>query len=133
MRLMLSLCGTLLIASPLAAQPSASLQKAYEGRNAAVRAGHGKEWGKYATDDYTMTGPDGGLETKQQRMTEIEGHPLAVVPTDVKWREYGNAAIETEQVMPRGKPARLIVVWVKQGKSWKVAAAQFTPVSRPSQ
>jgi len=132
MPFMFAVCTSLVLATALAAQPSAALKKAFDARNAAVWSGNGKEWAKYATDDYSMTIPNGTMITKQQRVAEIEGHPLkAAAPTDLRWREYGDAAIETSQVTPQGKPARLIVVWVKQGKHWKVAAAQFTPISQP--
>src|SRR5690348_3531537 len=132
MRLMLALCASVLLASPVAAQPSRALQKAFDARNAAVRAGNGKEWSRYATDDFTMITPNGVVINKQQRMAEIEGHPLTTLaPTELRWREYGDAAIETSEVTPHGKPARLIVVWVRKGRKWKVAAAQFTPISAP--
>ena len=47
-----------------------------------------------------------GLMTKQQRMAEIEGHPVPNLgaSTDVRWREYENAAIETSQVTNQGNP-----------------------------
>src|SRR3954468_19490369 len=132
MRIIFALCATLLIVRPLAAQSSLSLKKAFEARNAAVRAGNGKEWSKYATDDFSMTNPDGTVMTKQERMSQIEGRPLTTLaPADVRWREYGDAAIETSRVTPQGKPARLTVMWVKQAKNWKVASAQFTPIAAP--
>ena len=132
MRILLALCAGLVLASPLAAQPSPALEKAFGARNEAVRTGSGKEWAKYATDDYSMMLPNGAVMTKQQRVAEIDGHPIAMPePRDLRWREYGDAAIETSQMAPQGKPARLIVVWVKRRKEWKVAAAQWTPISSP--
>lgn len=132
MRLVFVLVSSVIVAGAVGAQPSAALEKAYDARNAAVRSGNGKAWAQYATDDYSMTIQNGTVITKQQRIAEIEGHPLtAPAATDVRWREYGAAAIETSQVTPQGKPARLIVVWIRQDKSWKVAAAQFTSISTP--
>lgn len=133
MRLVLALCCSLLIVSPVAAQPSAALKKASDARNAAVQRGNGKEWAKYTTDDFAVINPDGTVMSKQERMAEIEGHPLStpLAPTEERWREYGNTAIQTFQVRPRGKPARLTVVWVKQGKAWRAASAQYTPISTP--
>lgn len=50
-----------------------------------------------------MVIPNGTLVTKQQRIAEIEGHPLTTVaPTDMRWQEYDDAAIETEPVTPPG-------------------------------
>src|SRR2546430_12002895 len=44
-----------------------------DARQAAQWAGNAEEWGKYTTDDFLVTGADGVVKTKQQRMTEIAG------------------------------------------------------------
>ena len=133
MRLVLALCGSLFIISPVAAQPSPALKNASDARNASVQTGKGKEWAKYTTDDFSVINPDGTVMSKQERTAEIEGHPLSnpIAATEERWREYGNAAIHTSVVRPRGKAARLTVVWVKQGKHWRAASAQYTPISTP--
>ena len=135
MRLALVACLSLLLATPVAGQPSASLKKAAETRNAAMRSGNAKEWGKYTTADFMVTGADGVVKTKQQRMTEIEGHPLTgAVParSDDRWRQYGNTYIETWQAPDaNGKTTRYTSVWVREGREWKVAAVQLTAVTTP--
>jgi hypothetical protein len=132
MRLVLAACVGLLLAAPAAGQSSPALKKASEARNAAMRAGNAKEWGRYTTEDFTVTGADGVVKTKQQRVSEIEGHPLTgSVParTDDRWRQHGDTFIETWQADANGKPARYTTVWVKEGRVWKVAAVQITSIA----
>jgi len=91
-------------------QSDPALKKAADARQAAQWAGNAEEWGKYTTDDFLVTGADGVVKTKQQRMTEIAGHPIttpALTPTDDKWRVYGTTAIRTSAVAINGKPTRL--------------------------
>jgi len=115
-------------------QSDPALKKAADARQAAQWAGNAEEWGKYTTDDFLVTGADGVVKTKQQRMTEIAGHPIttpATTPTDDKWRVYGTTAIRTSAVAISGKPTRLTTVWVKEQGGWKVAAVQLTNVAQP--
>ena len=116
------------------AQSDPALKKAADARQAAQWAGNAEQWGTYTTDDFLVTGADGVVKTKQQRMTEIAGHPIttpAVAPTDDQWRSYGSTAIRTSAVTINGKPTRLTTVWVKQQGGWKVAAVQLTNVAQP--
>ena len=112
---------------------NASLKAASEARNAAMRAGDSKGWGKYTTDNFTVTSVNGVVKNKQERMAEIEGHPLTgtlVPPTDEMWRSYGNTVVYTARTTSAdNKPQRITTVWVKQGKMWKVAAVQVTAVA----
>ena len=121
-----------LLAAPAHAQ-SPSLKAASAARNAAMRAGNGKVWAKYTTDDFMVTGVNGVVKNKQERVAEIEGHPLtgtAVPPTDEKWRSFGNTVVYTGTITSAdNKPQRITTVWVKQGKMWKVAAVQVTAVA----
>jgi len=115
-------------------QSDPALKKAADARQAAQWAGNAEEWGKYTTDDFLVTGADGVVKSKQQRMTEIAGHPIttpALTPTDDKWRVYGTTAIRTSAVAINGKPTRLTTVWVKEQGGWKVAAVQLTNVAQP--
>jgi Domain of unknown function (DUF4440) len=133
-RLGLALCLTVVFPTLSFAQSDPTLKKAADARQAAQRAGNAEEWGKYTTDDFLVTGADGVVKTKQQRMTEIAGHPIttpAPAPTDDKWRVYGTTAIRTSAATINGKPTRLTTVWVKQQGDWKVAAVQLTNVAQP--
>ncbi|GAC1651302.1 MAG: hypothetical protein NVS4B3_11710 [Gemmatimonadaceae bacterium] len=131
MRNVVSILLSLLVATPTLAQPPAALKAASEARTGGMRAGHGKEWAKYTTDDFLVTGPTGVVSTKAQRLSEVDGHAQTGSPTastDDKWRLYGTTAIHTFQQGGEKGANRLTEVWVKQGRLWKVAAVQVTPV-----
>ena len=84
MRRILALAVSVLLATPALAQ-SPALKAASAARNAAMRAGNGKVWAKYTTNDFLVTGANGVVKNKQVRTAEIEGHPLtgtAVPATD---------------------------------------------------
>ena len=121
-----------LLAAPALAQ-SPALKAASAARNAAMRAGNGKVWAKYTTNDFLLTSATGVVKNKQQRTAEIEGHPLtgtAVPPTDETWRSYGNTVVYTANITSAdNKPQRITSVWVKQAGTWKVAAVQVTEVA----
>ena len=133
-RLALALCLAVVLPILGFGQSDPTLKKAVDARQAAQWAGNAEEWGKYTTDDFLVTGADGVVKTKQQRMTEIAGHPIttpAASPTDDKWRLYGTTAIRTSSVAINGKPTRLTMVWIKQQGGWKVAAVQLTNLAQP--
>ena len=133
-RLAVALCLAVVLPILGFGQSDPTLKKAVDARQAAQWAGNAEEWGKYTTDDFLVTGADGVVKTKQQRMTDIAGHPIttpAASPTDDKWRHYGTTAIRTSSVVINGKPTRLTTVWVKQQGAWKVAAVQLTNIAQP--
>ncbi len=133
MRNILALALSALLATPLLAQQNASLRKAADTRTAAMVAGDSKAWAKYTTDDFTVTGVEGVVKTKQDRIAEIEGRPLTgtrTPPTDEKWRSYGNTVVYSGQLTgANGEKQRITTVWVKQGATWKVAAVQLTTIA----
>jgi hypothetical protein len=97
----------------LAQTADPALEKARTARAAALRAGDDQGWGRYTTDDFMVTGPNGVL-TKTQRMAEIKGNKQpAAKTTDLKTRAYGNAAIFTwrGEGGPNGL-TRFTEVWV---------------------
>jgi hypothetical protein len=133
-RLALALGLALVLPIPGFGQSNPTLKKAAAARQAAQQAGNAEEWGEYTTADFLVTGADGVVKTKQQRMTEIGGHPIttpAAPPTDDKWRVYGTTAIRTHAAIINGKATRLTTVWVKQRGAWKVAAVQLTTIAQP--
>jgi Domain of unknown function (DUF4440) len=133
-RLAVALCLAVVLPILGFGQSDPTLKKAVDARQAALWAGNAEEWGKYTTDDFLVTGADGVVKTKQQRMTEIAGHPIttpAASPTDDKWRQYGTTAIRTSSGVINGKPTRFTTVWVKQQGVWKVAAVQLTNIAQP--
>ena len=131
-RSILALALSALLAAPALAQ-SPSLKAAAAARNAALRAGNSKVWAKYTTADFMVTGINGGVKNKQERMAEIEGRvqgSTPVPPTDEKWRTYGNTVIYTASTTSvDNKPQRITTVWVKQAGTWKVAAVHQSAVA----
>src|SRR5437870_12090478 len=97
-RLGLALCLAVVLPIVGFGQSDPALKKAADSRQAAQWAGNAEEWGKYTTDDFLVTGADGVVKTKQQRMTEIAGHPIttpALTPTDDKWCVCGTTLTRT--------------------------------------
>lgn len=129
--LVVSLSASTVLAQSTAPDPD--LRKAADARTAAQRGGDEQTWGRYTTDDFLVTGIDGVVKTKAQRMTEIKGNklPNAPAPADEKWRTYGTTAIHTNQQTINGAPTRLTTVWVKQNGAWKVAAVHLSTVAKP--
>ena len=127
-----ALAVSALLAVPALAQ-SPSLKAASLARNAALRAGNSKVWAKYTTNDFMVTGVNGGVKNKQERMAEIEGRQQTSTPvpaTDEKWRSYGNTVIYTASTTSvDNKAQRTTIVWVRQGGTWKVAAVQQTTIT----
>ena len=134
MRATLVFCLAIAAAGHVLAQPDPSLKAAAEARIAAAVAGDARAWGRYTTSDFVGISTDGSRMTRQQRMVEIEGHPIKPQsPTlrELQWRVYGDqTAIETYQVMDGGNPVKITVVWVKQVAIWKVASVQGTIVAK---
>ncbi|HEY2066318.1 MAG TPA: DUF4440 domain-containing protein [Gemmatimonadaceae bacterium] len=108
------------------------MRKASDARTEALRAGNAREWARYTTDDFTVTGTHGTVTTKAQRIAEIDGHPATGTPptiADRRWREHGSAVIETfSSTGSAGNATRIMSVWVRDGGLWKVAAVQLTAV-----
>jgi hypothetical protein len=130
MRATLGLCLVLAFASPILAQSSASLRSADKARSAALDDGNAKVWAKYTTDDFQVVLADGSVKSKQQRFTEIDGHPRTKVTIgEEHWRVYGGAAIETSRSdAADDKPLSITQVWVKDHGTWKTASVQLTRI-----
>jgi uncharacterized protein (TIGR02246 family) len=93
--------------------------------------------GQFFADDYTYTGVDGQFMTKAQRLESIKRTPppASLDFTDLKVHVYGDTAVVTGHVTsaagPNGQAInnRTIWVWVKQGGTWRLAAAQNTNIA----
>jgi ketosteroid isomerase-like protein len=88
-------------------------------------------------DDYTITGPGGGVASKAERLAALKASPnTAQPPEEVKVRVYGDAAVVTGRltgtVPGQGSPAamRYIQVWVKRGGQWQLVASQLTRIAQ---
>jgi len=128
-----SVFGLFVVAAVVYAQsPPPDLQKAREARSAAQNAGDEQGWARYTTDDFMVVNPTGDALTKAERMAAIKGNKVANPPaqTDLKWRVYGDAALETFVLTIPAGPTRFTTVWVKQGGMWKVANVQQTLITK---
>jgi hypothetical protein len=122
-----------LVATASAQAPPPDFEKAREARTAAQRAGNEQEWGRYTTDDFTVVGPTGTVQTKADRMAAIKGNKLAAPPppqSDRKLRVYGDTVIETFVLDGDAGPTRFTSVWVKQSGTWKVASVHQTLITK---
>ena len=96
--------------------------------------------GFYA-DDYTFVNPTGTLLSKEQALTGIKTGEMkfeSFVYTDVKVRQYGEAAVVTSRVTVKGTSrgqdisgeGRATYTLVKINGKWKIAAAQTTLINK---
>ena len=93
--------------------------------------------GQFFADDYTYTSVDGKFMTKAQRLENIKSTPppASLDFTDLKVHIYGDTAVVTGRVTsavgPNGQAInnRTIWVWVKQGGTWRLVAAQNTNIA----
>jgi len=88
----------------------------------------------YFTDDYTFTGQDGKMVTRDERLRalrEVGSNLLSV--SDIATRMYGNAGVVTGMVTTKTasggtEQSRFMQVWVWQKGDWFLAASQATRV-----
>ena len=93
-------------------------------------------------DDHIFTNPLGVVQTKAQRLAEIQsgGRKLELFSVvDVQVRVYGNTAVVASRAMLKGQRQgqdisgqyRGIDVYVKKKGHWQVVAAQATRIAQP--
>jgi ketosteroid isomerase-like protein len=93
-------------------------------------------------DDHIFTNPLGVVQTKAQRLAEIQSGSRKLElfsVADVQVRVYGDTAVVTSRAMLKGQRQgqdisgqfRGIDVYVKKQGSWQVVAAQATRIAQP--
>jgi ketosteroid isomerase-like protein len=93
-------------------------------------------------DDHIFTNPLGVVQTKAQRLAEIQSGSRKLElfsVTDVQVRVYGDTAVVTSRAMLKGQRQgqdisgqfRGIDVYVKKQGRWQVVAAQATRIAQP--
>jgi ketosteroid isomerase-like protein len=93
-------------------------------------------------DDHIFTNPLGVVQTKAQRLAEIQSGSRKLElfsVTDVQVRVYGDTAVVTSRAMLKGQRQgqeisgqfRGIDVYVKKQGGWQVVAAQATRIAQP--
>ena len=89
------------------------------------------------SDQLTYTHSSGTTDTKAEYIANLKAGKTkyeSLVREDVKVRVYGNSAIHTSKtnikLISNGQPqsfsVKMIHVWVKEGKSWRLVAHQTT-------
>ena len=93
-------------------------------------------------DEHIFTNPLGVVQTKAQRLAEMQSGSRALElfsVADVQVRVYGETAVVTSRAMLKGQRQgqeisgqfRGIDVYVKKHGSWQVVAAQATRIAQP--
>ena len=147
------LCAVLLLALGFFVAPAAVAQgpakqsidpaflKIQSERTAAMHTGDIEVYARYTTDNFWVVMPDGSVQAKKDRMaamaaaknapassSELSGAP----PREEKVNAYGNTVVVSWIEAIRGKDARFSETWVKDGGTWKVAAAHVSMIqSKP--
>lgn len=100
----------------------------------ALKANEIDKVGTYFTEDYTFTGPDGKMVTRDKRLRTLREVGSNLVSTsDITTRMYGDAGIVTGLVTTKTasggtEQSRFIQVWVWQKGDWFLAASQATRI-----
>lgn len=131
----------LLFSSFVAAQSvDPAFLKARDARGAAAAAGNDEEYGRYTTNAYVFTDPNGVVKTKTQRMAEVKAARPATPPAtagqpappkDEEFHAYGNATIvRTWEANFQNQPTRFTETWVKEDGLWKVASGHLSFIKK---
>jgi hypothetical protein len=100
----------------------------------ALKTGDFDKVSSYYTDDYTFTGLDGKMVTRDERLRTLREQGSGLVSTsDITTRMYGNAGVVTGLVTTKTaaggtEQSRFIQVWVWQKGDWFLAASQATRI-----
>ncbi len=118
----------------------AEINRARAAYRAALLDGDVGKLAKIWTDDYTFTNGRGMFLSKDDRLKNVETGATELKSIKETGREVqlygGDTAIVTGQVTLQakysGQPGsgdyRYIIVWVKRGDSWQMAATQISPI-----
>jgi hypothetical protein len=106
-------------------------------RTAAMHTGDIEVYARYTTESFWVVMPDGSVQTKKDRIAamaavknapessrELSGAP----PKEEKANAYGDTVVVNWIEAIRGKDARFSETWVKDGGTWKVAAAHVSMI-----
>ena len=113
---------------PVLAQVPADLRDAMRTRDQAVAAADATTWDRLTTEDFTVVLGDGVLMKKPERLAHLKTQKPTtwVPPQQEQISQYGDVAIQRF----RSGDIWALVVWVKDAKGWRVAAAQDTPAKK---
>jgi hypothetical protein len=117
----------------------AGLAKAVEALRAAMVAGDGKVLKAVLHDQLTYSHSDGHQQTKAQVLDELAGKNsfASLALSDQTIDVVGNVGVvrhvfDSVNNLPEGKTSsahiKVLQVWIKAGKSWKLLARASTPL-----
>ena len=118
----------------------AGLQKAHEGRIAALLSGDLEALDNYVDDDLTYTSPHGRLMTKSEVFDSFRSGVMKVETmeiSDLLSRQYGDTAILTYRahtvIHDHGAVTsgnvRSTAVYLRRNENWKLVAQQQTAIA----
>lgn len=105
--------------------------KARQARIDALSKGDQPAFERYTADEFIVTGPNGMVENKAQRVARANrAQPQPDKFDDEKMTPYGDSTVilTWRGGGGNGPGARFLEVWVKERGMWKVAAVQITPI-----
>ena len=115
-------------AAPAAAQVSADLRAAMEGRDRAFYAADSMQWEKYTAPTFTTVQQDGSFMTRAERLANLKTQPPR--PYVPRSREQNTA--RGDVVIARFFSGGLWVleVWARETGTWMVLTSQVT-IAKP--
>jgi uncharacterized protein (TIGR02246 family) len=110
---------------------------------AALKGKDASALGRLWADDLTFITPGGVVQTKAQRLADIQSGATRFDTLDSAeraFRVYGDAAVMTTLTTIKGQYGgqeasgqyRVTQVWVRRGGGWQIVAIQMTPSVAPA-
>jgi len=109
---------------------------------AALKGKDAAALGRLWADDLTFITPGGAVQTKAQRLADIQSGATkfeTLEATDRTFRVYGDAAVMTTLTTVKGQYSgqeasgqyRVTQVYVRRGGAWQIVAIQMTRAAQP--
>ena len=111
--------------SSLAAGIPEELEQAVRARDQAVEKKDASTWDRMTMPGFIVVRPEGRLMSKAERLAQIKTEKAEArpKPKQEQFIQYGDTVIRQLQ---EANGTFWIDVWVKDGKSWRVASSQGT-------
>jgi uncharacterized protein (TIGR02246 family) len=127
-------------AAPAAAEQE--LTQLADQYTAALKGKDAAALGRLWADDLTFITPGGAVQTKAQRLADIQSGATrfdTLEATDRTFRVYGDAAVMTTLTTVKGQYSgqaasgqyRVTQVYVRRGGAWQIVAIQMTRAGQP--
>ena len=124
------------------AAPEQELTQLADQYTAALKGKDAAALGRLWADDLTFITPGGAVQTKAQRLADIQSGATkfeTLEATDRTFRVYGDAAVMTTLTTVKGQYSgqeasgqyRVTQVYVRRGGAWQIVAIQMTRAAQP--